>query len=361
MLLHLHDLKTESSSEQKLCVSSNPFLDQESFHKIDTIPKASVLATKLIIGNIEANPGPVDLKEFLAFLFVDAEDTSVKEVLKEVKASQDRHTNLKKIRSKTVDELKATLAYLNDWNNDDEGIKNEIDSYTKEGIAYMLIKKIYNMAPARCTTCQKTSHFKPGEFCVITCIRCNRGACVPCYESEKEKLKSIVMFNKSIYYSCETCTEIITKENHVEEAYKKKASGKKKSQIEENPPQTKSPDSMAGLAEAIGGLSVDDIHEHETITLEESESENLSSPSIPQEPGNISSPRIDPESKKEKSSIPQEPKTCIFLKQNRCEFGISGKGCKFSHPKMCQKLLSHGKSSYRGCTKEEEKAMEGRR
>ena len=56
---------------------------------------------------------------------------------------------------------------------------------------------------------------------------------------------------------------------------------------------------------------------------------------------------------KENCSTPQEPNLCSYFKQNRCQFGISGKGCKFSHPKMCQKLLSHGKSSYRGCTKEE--------
>ena len=59
------------------------------------------------------------------------------------------------------------------------------------------------------------------------------------------------------------------------------------------------------------------------------------------------------ENMKENCSTPQEPNLCSYFKQNRCQFGISGKGCKFSHPKRCQKLLSHGKSSHRGCTKEE--------
>ena len=230
LVLLLVSAETQNNTEHIQCASSNPFLIHESFHKCDSILKASVLATKLIIGNVESNPGPMDFKEFLAFLFEDAEDVSVKEVLKEVKAAQDKQTNLKKIKSKSVDDLKATLAYLNDWDKDDENIKSEIDSYTKDGIALILIKKIYNMAPMKCSSCMKTSHFKPGEYCALSCIRCNRSACISCYESDREKLSSTCMFNKSLYFSCEMCTNIISKENHVEESYKKKSYGRKKSQ-----------------------------------------------------------------------------------------------------------------------------------
>ena len=145
--------------------------NHEHFHKSDSILEASILATQLIIGNVEANPGPTNFEEFLAFLFVDAEDIVVKEVLREIKASQDRQTNLKKVKSKNVDSLKATLAYLHDWNKDDEHIKSEIDIYTKEGIAILLIKKIYNMSPQKCSTCLQTSHFKPGEYCILSCVQ----------------------------------------------------------------------------------------------------------------------------------------------------------------------------------------------
>ena len=176
------------------CLESHEFLT-----KSDTILQASALATKLIIGNVEANPGPMDFKEFLAFLFVDAEDSVVKDVLKEIKACQDRPTNIQKVKNKNVEALKATIAYLNDWNKDDDAIKGEIDMYTKEGLVHLVIKKIYNMAPQKCSSCLKTSHFKPGEYCVLECISCNRSACINCYESDREKLKSVTMFNKSIF------------------------------------------------------------------------------------------------------------------------------------------------------------------
>ena len=339
--ISIHPLENQTlhlngSSEcalQKYCIT------EESFHKMDNILSASTLAAILIIGNVEANPGPMDLKEFLAFLFVDAEDTSVKEVIKEVKASQDRQTNLKKIKSKNVDQLKATLAYLNDWDKEDENIKNEIDSYTKEGIAHLLLKKIYNMAPLKCATCQKTSHFKPGESCILACIRCNRSACVDCYESDKEKLKSISMFNKNIYFSCEGCTIIIAKENQFEESYRKKSCGRKKS---DNTPQEQTEDITDNLVDAIGRLSVDDAEkEPETEDLDE---EANSSSRMETEQS------VEQECVQNTSSGNKQP-TCSFYERNKCRFGISGKGCKYFHPKMCQRLLSHGSSKLKGCNK----------
>jgi hypothetical protein len=45
---------------------------------------------------------------------------------------------------------------------------------------------------------------------------------------------------------------------------------------------------------------------------------------------------------KKSSSNQKEQLICRFYKQNKCKFGISGKGCEFNHPKMCQRLLSHG-------------------
>ena len=345
-LLFLNNIGRIQSFPQVLSEKSSSSFhlsDQEHFPISDTILDASVLAVKLIIGNVEANPGPMDLKEFFAFLFVDAEDPIVKDVLKEIKAAQDKQTNLKKVKSKTVDALKATLAYLNDWNKDDENIKMEIDVYTKEGIAHLLIKKIYNMAPQKCATCLKTSHFKPGEFCVLSCIRCNRGACVNCYELEREKLKSLSMFNRSIFFSCENCTSIATKENSIDESHKKKSCGKKKSPPVDN--SVPNPDLTDNLTDAIGRLSVNE--ESETIDLVTDAAEDIEN-----DEAETSNPTEHEDTTvKEGPSTPEKSTICWFYKQNKCKFGMSGKGCKFHHPKICQKLLSHGTQNQKGCQK----------
>ena len=40
---------------------------------------------------------------------------------------------------------------------------------------------------------------------------------------------------------------------------------------------------------------------------------------------------------------------CSFYKKGTCKYGVSGKGCKFFHPKLCKKFLRFGKKHSRGC------------
>ena len=43
------------------------------------------------------------------------------------------------------------------------------------------------------------------------------------------------------------------------------------------------------------------------------------------------------------------PKECSHYKNNNCRHGISGRGCAFSHPKRCSKLMKHGTKKNLGC------------
>ncbi|KAK3890046.1 hypothetical protein Pcinc_005961 [Petrolisthes cinctipes] len=40
---------------------------------------------------------------------------------------------------------------------------------------------------------------------------------------------------------------------------------------------------------------------------------------------------------------------CRFYKRGVCKYGISGRGCKFDHPKPCQRLIQHGPRGNQGC------------
>ena len=42
-------------------------------------------------------------------------------------------------------------------------------------------------------------------------------------------------------------------------------------------------------------------------------------------------------------------KICLFFRNGNCKHGISGKECKFSHPKVCAKFKQHGTKQPRGC------------
>jgi hypothetical protein len=109
---------------------------------------------------------------------------------------------------------------------------------------------------------------------------------------------------------------------------------------------TSSPNSdpTDNLVDVIGRLSVNE-EQTEIVDLTPEETVENDKEAADQE----TSKPTENSSVKEASSIPT---TCWFFKQNICKFGMSGKGCKFSHPKICQKLLSHGTKSPKGCQKD---------
>ena len=46
-----------------------------------------------------------------------------------------------------------------------------------------------------------------------------------------------------------------------------------------------------------------------------------------------------------------------FFRNNNCKHGASRKGCRFSHPKVCRKLIKHGIRQPGGCNKGRECAF----
>ena len=40
---------------------------------------------------------------------------------------------------------------------------------------------------------------------------------------------------------------------------------------------------------------------------------------------------------------------CNRYRNNNCEHGLKGNGCRFSHPKRCSKLMNHGTKAGKGC------------
>ena len=327
-----------------------------------SVVHAEVLAIKLIIGNVEKNPGPQNLKEFLAFLFLDTEDARVKDVLNDFKASQNEINNLKKMKTKKVENLKATLAYLNDWKGEEHIIKEEIDAYTKDGLAQLVVKKIYNMAPDVCKSCNKSYSFKPGEYCVLSCIRCGRGACKDCYERDKNVWKESIMFNKCIFFSCGSCEEIVRKENNMDEHLKKKHK-KGKSQI---PITLDDSADFDELSDKMKNLSVQSQVPKETSSQEEngsveraeceanSEEHNSVLSSLREsKEGDSVSDLVSENAEKQLKNVDNKTNDgtkakkrkdiqCKYYAKNVCKHGISGKNCSFYHQKPCSKLLQTG-------------------
>jgi hypothetical protein len=218
--------------------------------------------------------------------------------------------------------------------------KEEIDSYTKDGIAILVLKKIYSMAPEKCSSCCKSYYFKPGEYCALNCIRCNRGACIECYEREKDKLHATIMFNKNLFYACTDCTNVIREQDKEETNHRKKSVVNKTTNVNptiteqetitlEEGSEEESETDVDDLTEGINnlGLNKADKDISENITSEHDKSE-----------------KVDVEKEKEAKKPKAKPENihCKYYQKNICQHGISGKGCKYFHQKPCTKLLKFG-------------------
>ena len=64
-------------------------------------------------------------------------------------------------------------------------------------------------------------------------------------------------------------------------------------------------------------------------------------------------PQTEPDDLKqdEDEKPPVKTQTCRHYKNNKCRFGISGKGCPYVHPKRCSHLMNHGTRAGKGCNK----------
>ena len=81
---------------------------------------------------------------------VEAENKETKEVLLKVKTDQTYEVNAKALMALEVKLIHQTAKYL-DINS---------ESFTKEGVVYMILKKLFSLMPNRCDGCKKivTNH-----------------------------------------------------------------------------------------------------------------------------------------------------------------------------------------------------------
>lgn len=62
-------------------------------------------------------------------------------------------------------------------------------------------------------------------------------------------------------------------------------------------------------------------------------------------------PHSQPSIKVKYEGTRAQKKICRFYRTNSCRYHISGKGCKYAHPKPCPKLLKFGLDEEKGCNK----------
>lgn len=287
----------------------------------------SVIDVLLVIGGVEINPGPQTVAEILGQLIVEAPNDIIKKTINKIRTDHDHQDNIKNLLktgkdASTLGNLKETCVFLHDSSED------AFDDYLKEGVAETILYRINQLYPESCKTCTKTYSIHRLDKPQLQCYNCDKGSCPPCSEKYVQKFKSCGL--NDVFWTCSTCTE--TRKEFINTEVNKLKKNRSKENTTKEPKTTNVAEVVNTSAVAEATTDVEEVIE----VADEDEPEKVGD----KEP---SSPVEKPDSKS---------KLCRFYRNNKCKYGISGKGCAFHHAPPCPKILKHGLGGKSGCSVE---------
>ena len=287
----------------------------------------AVIDVLLVIGGVEINPGPQTVPEIIGQLIVDAPTDNVKKTLNRVRSDVDRKDNIKNLLktgkdSPSVEDLKTTCSFL--YNSTD----GAFDEYLKEGLAETIVYRMNQLYPESCTTCTKSYAIHRTDTPSLQCYNCDKGCCPPCGEKYVNNLKSCGL--NDVFWTCSTCTESRKVFINEEVAKLKKKSKTNKNESSKNDAEKAEENTTEEAAEEITkATEVESTDSDEVILVE------------------APAPTKPPTS--------QKTALCKFYRNNKCKYGISGKGCQYRHEPPCSRIIKHGLGGRYGCNSKCEK------
>ena len=284
---------------------------------------SSVVGALLIISGVEQNPGPAAPAEVFGNIIKAATNDDVKKTLNKFKTDADHKTNVKAFNKPaiTVENLKMTLRYLNDNENDLAG-------YLKEGLCELVVKRIEQLLPDTCNTCGQGYAIDRVENPAIKCILCSKGCCQPCGEKYVDNLKSIGLSN--VFWFCSTCNQRRAEEALQSHDKLLKVADKTKAAANDKQSDT--------------GEGITKPNEESVIAVSDDDDKEAT------KPDEVKKGEKKEEEKKEEVKKTKKETNCKFFQQNRCKFGASGKGCNYLHQKICQRFIKNGSDGRLGCS-----------
>ena len=286
--------------------------------------------------------------EVLSHLIVETSDEEIKAVLRLYDPSLTEKQLQKALNKPRLAQLTATLNFL--------GLDKSEEDHKPEVIEKLVIR-LQSLFPDECQICKSDYVVRRTDKPLIECARCTQGVYAQCLarklgiaQNELEQMtpdEILLKLNpyslQTLIYLCGACYESqydngptpisnrqliqTAKSNDAEDSDDGIRNHVNRSSSTQTPAtanaQAQPPDHHASAAE--------DLYDADT----DSDSED--------NPPHSSSRRTKVE--------PNKTQTCSFYLKGQCKHGISGKGCSFSHPKLCQKLMTNGTNGKRGCSK----------
>ena len=241
----------------------------------------------------------------------------------------------------------------------------------KPDIIHSIICKIQNLLPDECQVCKKKYVFTLEELPFLACHKCGQEVHKPCFEakigvnSDCVDIKSLInpLNLPGIHYLCHACeTNIIpkkftksltSKHTPMKTQLKTKDSKGKLSptksplvaQVEKVPDSSDNPVKKTSVSDTSADIS--NTKPAPLVPISESPSKAECEILTGTDPQFQSS--LDSSINKSPLLNKENQKICVFYRNNRCKYGIKGKGCPFLHPERCKKLMKHGTRQPNGC------------
>ena len=144
---------------------------------------------------------PTTPEQMLVFLRQEARpDDDIEETIFKVKMTQTWTESYKSLNEQSRDKLAKTYAHLM---NLEDTSSEEVAKLNKDGLRVMVLHRLQELMPEQCQTCTKTHSYHRTETPMVCCVRCNRGACKDCYQSNPGA-------GRSFHYLCTNCEKFVS-------------------------------------------------------------------------------------------------------------------------------------------------------
>lgn len=252
--------------------------------------------------------------EALADLIGLALDQDTKSVLQKYNTNLESSVIFRNLRKCSVESLKKAANFLN--------MGDPFDYKNKEDTTYWVIQKIENFLPENCKMCNNDYTVSYGNSPSLKCLLCGQGIHEECFH-EKLQDGAPLPDIPGLHWMCPSCESNASTAEQVA-LPEKSSSSQTQAQTEENgltglPLQPQVPEPITDTADT-GTENQVDTHSEVIQPIQDVK---------------------DP---------PPKP-ICRYYKQSTCKYGVSGRGCTFSHPKACKRFMSFGNRSHWGCSR----------
>ena len=328
-----------------------------------------------------------EIEDLIAELCLNSPSEAVKFCLRNYQYGRSLIQLEKDFSKQKRDVLRETADYLN--------IPGFMDK-TKEPLAHLIICRIQNLLPDDCAICNSRYRISNSEKSILECSICGQGVHSECWieiakssfpdnsdpltQNDNLDCDSFKkMYNPlnlaGLFYICGACQPNVIPSDE-EGNYKR---NRKKNESRNANTRLASQSGTDNQAPTSWGSQVDVNNEEE---LSSNKNGPSASQSVTTDPNTTDAKTVVPktvttdrkaeakilpssqsitnsetesqenetESQEDHSkTVDKSDKICLFFRNGNCKHGISGKECKFAHPKICAKFKQHGTKQPRGC------------